>query len=81
MSDARCQKCGIVFQSGTIYGYACPHAPNCGPIETEGMAAPWGGPRLDPKPSADYVSRAEYDALAARLAEVERKLEQTDDTR
>ena len=89
MSDARCKKCGMVFKAGQVYGYACPYAPNCGPMETEGMAAPWGRLWLDPTPLEDltlpppagYVTRAEYDALAARLAEVERKLEQTDDTR
>lgn len=29
MTDMKCQKCGLVRESGKSYGYSCPHGSNC----------------------------------------------------
>lgn len=50
MSDMQCQKCGMIFEAGKAYGYACQHRPNCGPMIIKSMAAPWGAlPAVQPE--------------------------------
>jgi hypothetical protein len=74
MDDMLCKKCGMTFDSRAVYGYACPHGSNCGPIEprTELWLDPM--PRVDVSlpPPVGYVTREEYDRLRDELAEARR---------
>jgi len=63
MSDMKCQKCGMRFETGKAYGYSCPHRPNCGPMITSDMAVPWGGFGATPVVQPDAAAIRE----AARL--------------
>ena len=69
--DTRCTKCGRTFMAGKVYGYACQHSPNCGPmVPTK--------PRLDPMPRQDVqlpprwpeAAEAERDRLREALREL-----------
>jgi hypothetical protein len=84
MSDTVCQKCGMRFESGKIYGVYCQHRPNCGPFSPDPMTVIPPSTWLDPMPRQDvklpppvgYVDRADYDAIAAEVEALRKRLDE-----
>ena len=67
--NLRCTKCGMTFEAGKIYGYACVHGLNCGPMVpiTEPLPPWW--PRQDVQLPPRWPEAA--DTITALRAEVE----------